>query len=197
MSLGDENQWGHSYHLYYRDTCAPTCAERDLWAICRSQPFQVDPLVSYPLIFIYLRPYSSLIGCLDFGFELIFIFTFSALFEWGWDQQVVGCGGNRGVWWKPLPKNHRSRQYLSGKISRYECFKMVTIITRTMSNIAFVSKTSLLRPDKTFKGQEGGEEEGVWGGGGLWYTLHATDTDLFKVMSPSRHCRQHLWYFLE
>ena len=42
-------------NLYYRETCAPTFAEQDFWAIRRSQPVQVDWLVSYPLIFIYLR----------------------------------------------------------------------------------------------------------------------------------------------
>ena len=33
----------------------PTCAERDFLAIRRSQPVQFHQLVSYPLVFIYLR----------------------------------------------------------------------------------------------------------------------------------------------
>ena len=42
--------------LHYRRTCAPTCAERDFWAIRHSHHVQVDWLVSYPLVvFIYLR----------------------------------------------------------------------------------------------------------------------------------------------
>ena len=32
-----------------------TCAEQDFWAIRRSQPIQVDRLVSYPLVFIHIR----------------------------------------------------------------------------------------------------------------------------------------------
>ena len=39
----------------YRETCAPACSERDFWAVRCSQPFQVDRLVSYPLVFIHPR----------------------------------------------------------------------------------------------------------------------------------------------
>ena len=43
------------YCLHYRETCAPTCAEHNFWAIRGSQPVQGDWLVSYPLVFIHLR----------------------------------------------------------------------------------------------------------------------------------------------
>ena len=50
-SLGDKDQSEPSYRLHYRETCTPTFAEHDIWAIRRSQPVQVDQLVSYPLVF--------------------------------------------------------------------------------------------------------------------------------------------------
>ena len=31
MSLGDKDQWGLSYRLHYRESCAPICAERTSW----------------------------------------------------------------------------------------------------------------------------------------------------------------------
>ena len=60
-SREDKDQWGLLYCLHYRETCAPTCAEHNFWAICRSQLVQVDWPVSYPLVFIHLRdvdPYN-------------------------------------------------------------------------------------------------------------------------------------------
>ena len=54
-SLGDTDQRGLSYCLHYRETCAPTCAEHNFWPIRHSQPIQVDRMISYPLVFIYLR----------------------------------------------------------------------------------------------------------------------------------------------
>ena len=38
-----------------RETCTKACTECYFWVICHSQPVQVDKLVSYPLVFIYLR----------------------------------------------------------------------------------------------------------------------------------------------
>ena len=38
-----------------RKKCTLTCVERDFWAIRRSLPDHVDRLVSYPLVFIYLK----------------------------------------------------------------------------------------------------------------------------------------------
>ena len=44
-----EGQWGSRIvYIDYRETCTPTCAEHDFHV-------QVDWLVSYPLVFIYLR----------------------------------------------------------------------------------------------------------------------------------------------
>ena len=63
----ETDQLGLSYSLHYRE-------ERDFWAIRRSQPVQVDPLVSYPLVVIHLRFYlylwfySNSLPCLCFSF---------------------------------------------------------------------------------------------------------------------------------
>ena len=54
-SPGDKDQLGLSYLLHYREIWPPTCAEHNLCAIRRSQLVQVNRLVSYPLLFTYLR----------------------------------------------------------------------------------------------------------------------------------------------
>ena len=53
-SLGGKDQWGLSNHLQYRETCSIICPEHYFWAIRSSQLVQVDQLLSYPLVFIYL-----------------------------------------------------------------------------------------------------------------------------------------------
>ena len=55
--LGDNDQSGLLYRLHHRETCASIaiCAEREFWAILRSQSVLVDRLVSYPLVLRYRR----------------------------------------------------------------------------------------------------------------------------------------------
>ena len=47
-----KDQLGFSSRLHYIATCAPTCAEHDFWPILLSQLFQIDRLVSYPLVYL-------------------------------------------------------------------------------------------------------------------------------------------------
>ena len=49
MSLRDKDQWGLSYRLHYKESCAPTWAERNFWATHCSQVVQGDLSVSYPV----------------------------------------------------------------------------------------------------------------------------------------------------
>ena len=48
-SLGNKDQWGLSYRLYYRESCTPTCTERNFWAISHSQVVQGNLPVAYPV----------------------------------------------------------------------------------------------------------------------------------------------------
>ena len=48
------DQWWLLYCLHYWETCSPASTEHNCWALSRNQPVQVDRLISYPLVFIYL-----------------------------------------------------------------------------------------------------------------------------------------------
>ena len=56
LNVTSLDQSGILYPLHYRESWAATCAEQNFWAICHSQPVQVDRL---PAGFISTCFYSS------------------------------------------------------------------------------------------------------------------------------------------
>ena len=72
------------YPLHLRETCAPKCAKRDFRAIFRSQLVPVDNLVSYPFLFIHLRPHVILtpVAQLDTLLQLPAISPVSMSHDW-------------------------------------------------------------------------------------------------------------------
>ena len=53
-SIGDKDQYGLSYRLHYRESCAPTCAERNFWLFSAAWLFRLPGWFLYPLVFIHL-----------------------------------------------------------------------------------------------------------------------------------------------
>ena len=105
-SLGDKDQWGLSYRLYYRECCAPTCAERNLWAIRHRKIVQGDLPVAYTVV----GPLQETNNFFRPNFENNFSFCINSQNIW----RVVGWVLISIISWNIFRKMHCSLRYQTG-----------------------------------------------------------------------------------